>query len=209
MITGSQSFVMLGPPASGKGTQGRMLAEQRGLAYLSTGSRLRREVEKESRLGMKAKSYLDDHRYVPDELAIELVADWLREQSTHFSGWLLDGFPRSVPQAEALFDMTSVPVVILNLDVPVEELRQRVVKRVECPQCGAIATDAREICTNCGSLMESRPDDTEEGFRERYEVYQQLTIPALQYLRSRCEVLTIDGLGSRDEVAARIQKMLN
>jgi adenylate kinase len=166
---------------------------------------LRREVEQGSRLGKKAKPYLDGHRYVPDELAIEIVADWLREQS---SGWLLDGFPRSVPQAEALLAMTESPVVILNLEVPVAELRRRVVKRVECPQCGSVATDAREVCEHCGTAMESRPDDTEEGFRERYQAYEELTIPALQYLRSRCEVLALDGLGTRDQVGDRIQQAL-
>lgn len=197
---------MLGPPASGKGTQGRLFAEKRGFTYLSTGSRLRREIEDGSPIGQRAKRYLDAHQYVPDDLVIEMVAEWLKAQS---GGWLLDGFPRSVPQAEALLELTGDSLVVLDLQVPADELSRRVSIRRECPQCGAVATNERETCERCGTELESRADDSEDGFRERLKVYQELTLPALAFLGTRCQVLEIDGVGSRDEVAIRIEEAQN
>lgn len=206
MTARPQSFVMLGPPASGKGTQGRLFAEKRGFKYLSTGAQLRREIEKGSPLGMRAKGYLDAHQYVPDDLAIEMVATWLQSQS---GGWLLDGFPRSVPQAEALLELVGESLVIIDLQVPAEELARRVSIRRECPKCGTVATNERENCERCGSELASRADDSEKGFQERLKVYQELTLPALAYLRNRCLVVAIDGVGTREEIAIRIEDALN
>lgn len=213
-MTAECCFTLLGPPASGKGTQGRLLAERFGIAYLSTGARLRREVEEASELGLRAKAFLDANQYVPDDLAIELVKVWAER---HPNGWLLDGFPRSIPQAEALLNFPAnpnhespYPFKVIHLTVPVSELRKRVTTRRECIACGASTTSEHEVCPKCGSSeLEARADDSTEGLEKRLQAYENLTVPALEFLRARTEVITIDGLGSRDEIAARITKQLS
>lgn len=206
MATPVRSFVMLGPPASGKGTQGRLLAEQRGLGYLSTGARLRREIEERSPLGREAQSYLDRSQYVPDELAVRLVADWL---GGHSEGWLLDGFPRSIPQAKALVELAGESFSAIHLVVDGDELRQRVVKRRECPTCGQVATEASEHCPKCGAELQVRADDSIEAFEKRLDAYRQLTVPAVDFLREKGLLISIDGSGTRDEVAQLIQERLS
>lgn len=196
---------MLGPPASGKGTQGRLLAEKLGIAYLSTGARLRREIEEGSPLGLRAKVYLGQNQYVPDSLAVELVESWVLR---HQSGWLLDGFPRSIPQAEALLAFAPQPFKVIHLAVPEEELRRRVVTRRECLSCGFVSTSQHERCPRCQGELEARADDSTEGFEKRFQAYQSLTIPALELLKSRTAVATIEGLGTREEVARAIQDQL-
>ncbi len=212
MIEG-RYFAMLGPPASGKGTQGRLLAERLGLAYLSTGSRLRREIEKGSDLGLRAKTYLDCNQYVPDDLAIELVHSWLSRCS---EGWLLDGFPRSLVQARALMETpiivgasSDLPIQVIHLTVPAAELRKRVTTRRECSNCGATTTSDHQVCPKCGSAeLIARADDSTEGFEKRLQSYQSLTLPALKVLQESLAVHTVSGLGSRDEVSLAIQEKL-
>lgn len=198
-------FTMLGPPASGKGTQGRLLAERLGIAYLSTGARLRREIEEGSPLGQRAQVFLDRNQYVPDSLAVELVKLWVLR---HEEGWLLDGFPRSIPQAEALLEFAPQTFTVIHLSVPEEELRSRVVTRRECISCGFVSTNDHAQCLKCGGELEARADDSAEGFEKRFQAYQSLTIPALELLKSRTTVVTIEGLGSREEVAGAIQDQL-
>ncbi|GHC44937.1 adenylate kinase family protein [Roseibacillus persicicus] len=198
-------FTMLGPPASGKGTQGRLLAERLGIAYLSTGARLRREIEEGSPLGQRAQVFLDRNQYVPDSLAVELVKSWVLR---HEEGWLLDGFPRSIPQAEALLEFAPQAFTVIHLSVPEEELRSRVVTRRECISCGFVSTNDHKQCPKCGGELEARADDSAEGFEKRFQAYQSLTIPALELLKTRTTVVTIEGLGSREEVAGAIQDQL-
>ena len=200
-------FAMVGPPASGKGTQGRFLADKLGVAYLSTGARLRREIEEGSSLGLRAKEFLDANQYVPDSLADELVHSWVLR---HDDGWMLDGFPRSAPQAEALLDFSPQPFKVIHLSVPTEELRSRVTTRRECLSCGASSTSEHQVCPQCGSSeLGARADDSTEGFEKRLQAYESLTIPALELLQSRTEVVTIDGIGTREEIAQKIQNQLS
>ena len=206
-MTTGRCFAMLGPPASGKGTQGRLLAEKLGIGYLSTGARLRREIENGSELGLRAKSFLDNNQYVPDSLAVELVESWVER---HDEGWLLDGFPRSVPQAEALLKFAPSSLKVIHLAVPEGELRSRVTTRRECTSCGATTTSEHQTCPKCGSSeLEARADDSTEGFEKRFQAYESLTIPALDHLQTRAEVITIEGSGTREEVALQIQDKLN
>lgn len=200
---------MVGPPASGKGTQGRLLAENLGIAYLSTGARLRREIEEGTLLGQKAKVFLDANQYIPDSLAIEMVGSWIGGYS---SGWLLDGFPRSIPQAEYLCGTEAAPKLptIIHLTVPVLELRKRVITRRECLSCGSSSTSEHHSCPQCGSTeLVARVDDSAEGFEKRLQAYESLTIPSLQLLRTRTEVLTIEGTGTREEIAQKIRTQLS
>lgn len=201
MATDARCFAMLGPPASGKGTQGRLLAEAIGVAYLSTGARLRREIDVQSALGLQAQVFLQANQYIPDELAIELVSAWM---TRHPEGWLLDGFPRSIPQAEALLEVAT-NVQFIHLAVPAEELRKRVTTRRECPQCGATTTSEHQLCPQCGCPdLQARADDSTEGFEKRFQAYETLTIPALEFLQKKANVVTVDGSGTRGEIALTI-----
>lgn len=212
----ARRFALLGPPASGKGTQGRLLAERLGIAYLSTGAELRRAIEEETKLGLQAKAFLDANQYIPDDLAIDMVQSWV---GAHPGGWLLDGFPRSIPQAKAICGegefaispLTSEdPLTIIHLEVSADALRGRVSTRRECGSCGASTTSAHQLCPKCGSSdLEARRDDSAAGFESRLKAYQTLTVPALEFLRSHTKVLTVDGNGSREEVAHAIAQQLN
>ena len=172
---------------------------------MSTGACLRQEVEAQSALGQEAQRYLDKNQYVPDSLALSLVSSWLEE---HPEGWLLDGFPRSVPQVRALNERVKASFLALHLEVPVDELRRRVVRRRECSSCSTVATEDITICPNCGELLKVRDDDSLEGFEKRLQAYQELTIPAVSFLQERGQLVTIEGSGSREEVAKLIRERL-
>jgi adenylate kinase len=179
----SPRLVLLGPPASGKGTQGRRLAERLGLADVSTGALLRSAVEEGSPLGREAAPILARHEYLPDPLMCSIMGDWLDRQS---SGWVLDGFPRSLVQAEYLDGWLdthgwNLDAAIL-LEVPESELLQRIRDRVECPVCrwsGRQDQLAAGRCPKCGGAAGSRDDDTEAGFRSRLAEYHEHTLPVV------------------------------
>lgn len=178
----ARRFVLLGPPASGKGTQGRRLAEELGLAYLSTGALLRSAVEEGTALGKEAAPILDRHEYLPDALMCSIMGEWLAEQE---HGWVLDGFPRSDAQAEFLAGWLadrklSLDAAIL-LEVPEAELLDRVRARVECPDCrwsgqrDQLTGDGR--CPKCGGNAGARADDSPAGFQSRLAEYREHTLP--------------------------------
>lgn len=199
-------IVLLGPPASGKGTQGRRLAEGLGLGYLSTGALLREQVEAGSALGKLAEPILARGEYLPDDLMCRILSDWLGRQT---GGWVLDGFPRSLPQAEFLDTRLAEENLRLDaavsLEVPYEELVSRIRNRVECPDCrwsGQRAQAAEGAqCPVCSATVVPRPDDTEENFNNRHQEFLRLTQPVIAHyqhlqLLSRC-----DATPPQDEVA--------
>ena len=148
-------FILVGAPASGKGTQGRFLTDAFNLNSLSTGSMLRREIESCTELGRKALSYMDKAMLVPDEIVNDMVRGWLSEVDN--DAWLLDGYPRTVAQAEALDHFltqrgTAVDVVVW-MDVARELIEQRILRRRECSTCGYVVQTPDEVCTRCGGKM--------------------------------------------------------
>jgi adenylate kinase len=202
-------IILLGPPASGKGTQGRRLAQSLGLGYLSTGAVLREHVEGETPLGKLAKPILDRGEYLPDELMCPILAEWLVAQS---GGWVLDGFPRSVPQSVFLDEWLGKHGLTLDaavsLDVPFDQLLSRIQNRVECPQCRWSGQRAELLagdrCPVCKSVAAARPDDSEENFRSRYAEFISLTEPVIARYRQLGILRSFDATAPRDEVAARI-----
>lgn len=201
--------VLLGPPASGKGTQGRRLAKSLGVAYLSTGSLLRQELAAETELGLKAKPFLDRGEYLPDEIMCPILAAWLACQT---GGWVLDGFPRSLPQAEFLDawlvgNAQSLDAALL-LEVPVEVLLERTRGRVECPAChwSGQKTDLGHglACPKCGAVAGPRADDDEENFRSRHREFRSHTLPAAEHYRARGLLRAVPAIAAQDEVAAAI-----
>lgn len=203
-----QKIVLIGPPASGKGTQARRIKALLDIPDLGTGSLLRREVESGSELGEEVRGYLERGAYVPDELIMKLVQAWLDEHKE--SGWLLDGFPRTIAQAQALEHDPAfqAPDVAIALDVPRHELERRISSRRECTQCGAtvsVSSDS-EVCSECGSGdLISRADDDLENFRRRFVNYKEQTHPLFDYYAAQGKLLVVNGMHSPDEVFAVIQ----
>ncbi len=202
------NVILLGPPASGKGTQARKLADHLGVPCLGTGKLLRNEIDKGSPVGLEAKGYIERGSYVPDEIILKMVSEWL---SGHSDGWLMDGFPRTIPQAEAL-QQTAKPTRVIALDVPQDELEFRITKRRECTSCGAtVAVNCSQdhTCPECGKeTLISRADDALESFKARYQNYEELTVPLFDYYDSLGMLSKVDGTKSPKEVFAEILKIV-
>lgn len=179
---------MLGPPASGKGTQGRRLAERLDLAYLSTGALLREQMEQGTELGKKARPILARGGYLPDELMLPILEDWLARQD---GGWVLDGFPRSLPQAKfldaSLAERGGEVDVVVSLEVPFYQLLARIQDRVECPDCRwtgqRMQLTLESKCPTCDGSASPRADDNEENFRNRHSEFVALTQPVIDHYR--------------------------
>ncbi len=207
------AIVLLGPPASGKGTQGRFLAKRFGLSYFSTGRQLRRELKAGSALGRKAEPFLENGRYVPDELALSLVIDWIEEECR---GWVLDGFPRTVPQADQLDGLLGAECAILQaflLEAPVEDLERRVLERRECTSCSWTGTKLQAeksggLCPTCGGQLGQREDDELANFRQRRQEFEELTLPVADYYEQSGRLRRVCGTGRPDEVFSRLQSNL-
>ncbi len=204
--------VLLGPPASGKGTQGRRLAAELGLDYLSTGALLREQVEDGTELGNQATPILARGAYLPDELMCPILAAWLARRT---GGWVLDGFPRSVPQAEFLDAWLAERDIKLDaaiaLEAPLEILLGRIRNRVECPAC-RWSGQRRELtsggaCPSCGGAPAPRPDDTEANFLNRHAEFESLALPVIDRYRRMGILSPCDATAPRDEVAAEILRV--
>jgi len=207
-------IALLGPPASGKGTQGKHLATRLGLSYLSTGALLREHVENKTTLGLAAAPILLRGEYLPDELMFPIVAEWLEAQP---SGWVLDGFPRSLPQAlfldQWLRDHSFTLSAAVSLEVPFDALLSRMRQRVECPQCrwtGNLSQLAEGgKCPVCGSIATRRADDDEANFRRRYAEFENLTLPVIRHYGSEDLLLSCDAAAPPTEVAERLLSHFN
>lgn len=211
------NLILLGAPGAGKGTQAKAIVEKYGIPQISTGDMLRDAVAKGTELGKKAKEYMDKGELVPDEVVIGIVKDRLQEKDTE-KGFILDGFPRTIKQAEALDQMLaelnkSIDAVI-NIAVPEEEVVKRIVNRRSCKNCGAVyhliykPPKEEGKCDNCGGELYQRDDDKEETVRERFSVYRAQTEPLIEYYSKKGLVKNIDGTKSIDEVTADVLKVL-
>ena len=205
-------IVLIGPPASGKGTQCRLIQNLLNVPTLGTGKLLRKEVESGSEMGLQVEGYMNSGAYVPDALIMELVKAWMARHAE--SGWLLDGFPRTLAQAEALESDASfqAPTLAIALDVPQHELEQRIINRRECADCGAtvsVSSQDEKFCSECNGELVSRADDGLESFRRRYTNYSELTEPLFDYYAAKGKLLTVNGSSSPDDVFAVISKHLS
>lgn len=210
--------VLLGPPGVGKGTQGRRLATDRGWALVSTGEMLRDAAARGTPMGREAGRVMDTGHLVPDEVMVGLVRERLSEPDAG-SGWVLDGFPRTVPQAEALDALLaergeSVDVA-LALVAPAEELVSRLASRRECPVCkksyNLVSAPPRsdQMCDDHeDATLVRRADDEESTVRRRLEVYQSQTAPLLSYYQKRGRRVDVPGVGARDQVYATLKRAL-
>lgn len=206
--------VLLGPPGVGKGTQGRRLAGERGWALISTGEMLRDAIARSTPLGMQAKKLMDQGLLVPDDVMIGLVRERTLEPDAQ-AGFLLDGFPRTIPQADALEAFLrergrSLSVVVA-LTAPDEELVRRLSARWECPVCrrvynalSAPSKDGRHCDDHPDTALGQRDDDTVQTVKRRLEVYAKQTAPLVDHYRQRGLLQEVSGIGSLDEVRAAL-----
>lgn len=205
-------LVLLGPPGSGKGTQGARLAEALGVPRISTGDILRRNVAGGTELGKRAKAFMESGKLVPDELVIAMTAERLKEPDAR-DGFVLDGFPRTIAQAEALSKLTPLDAVV-NLFLEPEELVKRSAGRRVCPKCESVyhlvsnPPKKDGICDKCGTPLVIRPDDREEVVRTRIETYERQTAPLVHYYRERGLLREVYASGVIGEIGERIQETL-
>jgi adenylate kinase len=209
-------IVLLGPPGAGKGTQAKRLARRYGLAHIATGDIFRRSVRQGTELGTLAGAYMDAGELVPDDVTVRLVAGALREAE---QGYVLDGFPRTVAQAEALeaeLAGSALPLsVALAFAIEDESAVKRIAGRRTCARCqrpyNAEFDPSRVpgVCDACGGDLVQRPDDAENVVRRRLEVYHDITEPLLEFYRSRGLLREIDATGTEEEVARRAAAVLD
>lgn len=198
-------LIFLGPPGAGKGTQAARFAARYGIAHISTGDMLRAELRAGTPLGQQAQGYMNRGELVPDEVILGMVQSRI-EQADCVNGFLFDGFPRTVAQADALAALCAVDRVV-NIDVPQERLVARISGRRMCPDCGAayhVSTHPDGRCGKCGGALYQREDDREETVRNRLRVYEEQTQPLIEYYAARGLLVTVNGDESIERVTEAI-----
>jgi len=210
-------ILLMGPPGAGKGTQAEKLTEILNIPHISTGDMFRKAIKEQTDLGLEAKSYMDKGELVPDEVTVGIVKDRIEEEDCK-NGFLLDGFPRTVVQANALEKMLKDLGIkldsVINIEVPFEELIGRLTGRRICKSCGATyhmvfnPPKVEGVCDKCGGALYQRDDDTEETAKNRLQVYEKQTSPLLEYYNNTGLLVNVNGNQSMEEVLAEILKVL-
>ena len=216
-----QELIFLGPPACGKGTQTNMLSEYLGFPHIDTGSLLRAEIAKETKDGLVAKSFIDKGQLVPPELVGSIIGNRLSEDDCK-NGYVLDGYPRSLAQAQMLEKINSdidknneVSFKAIYFDIDTQILIDRIVHRQSCPKCGEIynkkfkPSKIENICDKCGVELKTRADDNEEVAKARFETYYRETAPLIEFYENKGALRKIDANGSIEEVWKRLLEAVN
>lgn len=211
-------LILLGPPGAGKGTQAKLLVEKYAVPQLSTGDMLRKAVAAGTPLGREAKAVMDAGKLVGDQIVIGIIEDVLNGAGVQ-NGFILDGFPRTVPQAEALDRLLEGHGKkldrVIALDVPESLVVERISGRRSCPSCGAVyhihnaPSKVDGVCNKCGAALVQRPDDAEDKVRERLVAYARDTAPLRDYYGKRGLLTVIQGVGSTEGVFAELVKALS
>jgi adenylate kinase len=201
-------LVLFGRQGAGKGTQSVLLAKHYGAPHISTGNMLREAVSHGTDFGRQAKEYMDSGALLPDEIMLGIIQERFAEPDVQADGFLLDGFPRTVGQAEALLDLTKIDLAV-NLEVPRDVVLERLSSRRVCSSCGTIYSLSEPptepwTCDVCGGEVVQRDDDTPDAINRRLEVYERDTVPAIDVFGRRGLLESIDGLGRPEDVSARL-----
>ncbi|MDD4342927.1 MAG: adenylate kinase [Eubacteriales bacterium] len=210
-------ILLMGPPGAGKGTQAEKLTEILNIPHISTGDMFRKAIKDQTDLGKQAKSFMDKGELVPDEVTVGIVKDRIKEEDCK-NGFLLDGFPRTVVQANALGKMLEDLGIkldsVINVEVPYKDLIGRLTGRRICRSCGATyhmifnPPKGEGVCDKCGGELYQRDDDTEETAKNRLLVYEKQTAPLLEYYNNTGLLVNINGNQLMEEVLAEILKVL-
>ncbi|GJM01578.1 MAG: adenylate kinase [Rhodomicrobium sp.] len=213
------NIILLGPPGAGKGTQARLLEQERGLVQLSTGDMLRAAVKAGSEIGLKAKAVMESGGLVSDDIVIGIISDRIEEPDCQ-NGFILDGFPRTLPQASALEQLLNAKGknldAVFELKVDDEKLVERITGRFTCADCGEGYHDKYRMpsvegkCDNCGGAnFARRADDNEETLRTRLFAYYKETAPLIGYYFAKKNLVTIDGMADVNDVTSTIKSILD
>lgn len=201
--------ILLGAPGAGKGTQAALLAEKYSIPHISTGDIFRKNIKEKTEIGLLAKSFIDQGKLVPDEVTVKIVENRLKEADCA-NGFLLDGFPRTVNQAEELAKISDIDYVV-DIEIPFERLLRRLTGRRVCPVCGASYhidfLDGKTVC-ECSATLIQRDDDKEETVTERIKVYTAQTEPLIDYYKGKGKLISVDGDKGVKEVFAEITAKL-
>lgn len=210
-------IIMLGAPGAGKGTQAKMIAEQYGIPHISTGDIFRANIKNGTELGMEAKKYMDQGLLVPDELTVKILLDRVAQDDCK-DGYVLDGFPRTIPQAKvldkALTELGDKIDYAINVDVPDENIVRRMGGRRACLSCGAtyhiehVPPKKEGICDTCGQELVLRDDDKPETVQNRLNVYHEQTQPLIEFYQAKGVLKTVDGTVDMKDVFAAITEIL-
>lgn len=206
-------LILLGPPGAGKGTQAKMLKEKFGIPQISTGDILRQAVKDNTELGQQAKSFMDAGQLVPDDIVIGLIKERIKDGDCD-SGFILDGFPRTIVQAEKLSEtLASMGIqldAVLDFEINVAEVIDRLTGRSTCSNCGAMYHEQSRppkrqgFCDACNGTLYQRPDDNKETILKRLEVYEKETAPLKEFYRKMGNMKTVEGSGSAENIFSRV-----
>jgi len=211
-------LILLGPPGAGKGTQAKMLTDKFGIPQISTGDILRKAVSNDTELGKQAKAVMDDGQLVPDEIVIGLITERIRDKDCS-QGFILDGFPRTIVQAEKLsetLDEMNLSIdTVIDFEVNPQELLERLTGRRSCSNCGAMFHDETRqpkktgICDVCGHELYQRLDDNRETIIKRLEVYEKETAPLKEFYRKKGNLKSLEGRGSVEEIFSQVCSLVS
>jgi len=212
--TEQKVVILLGPPGSGKGTQAVRLTEDLGIPHISTGDLFRDNIRRGTELGMRAKGYIDAGKLGPDELVTDMLFDRLAQPDAA-KGYLLDGYPRTLSQAETFDKYLNdlVKPIVINLKVSDEEVIKRIGGRLTCSKCGHVHNrhfsppQAQGICDRCGGELIQRPDDKAEVVQERLKVYYEQTAPLIDYYSKKGVLHHVNGEGSQEEILSNLRSL--
>lgn len=207
------NIIFLGAPGAGKGTQAERVADAYGIPTVSTGNIIREALSNGTEMGIKAKTYIEAGKLVPDDVVICIIQERLAKDDCK-GGFILDGFPRTIPQAEALEDMGVKIDKVVDIEVPDEAIKERMSGRRVCPKCGStyhLVTKKPKvdgICDRCGAELVQRKDDAPETVADRLNVYHTQTEPLKDFYNKRGSLAVVDGVGSVSEIAERVKAAL-
>ena len=203
------NIIFLGAPGAGKGTQAEIIADKYNIPTISTGNIIREALKNGTEMGLKAKAYTEAGQLVPDEVVIGIIKERLAKGDCE-NGFILDGFPRTIPQAEALDAMGIIIDKVVDIDVPDEAIAERMTGRRVCPDCGASyhlvnkkpAVEGK--CDSCGAALIQRKDDAPETVADRLKVYHDQTEPLKGYYEGTGKLRTVEGIGSVADITAKV-----
>jgi adenylate kinase len=206
------NMIFLGPPGIGKGTHAEIVSKRLGIPRISTGEIMREEVKNGTDLGKEVKTYMDTGDLIPDEIMIDIIRKRIRQDDC-IKGFILDGFPRTVMQAEELEDITDIDIV-LNLTAPHEVIIDRITGRLTCSKCDAIyhvkniRPKKKGVCDVCGGELYQREDQSEDAVKKRLELYVKRTEPLIYYYKKKGKLKEVNVVGKKDDVSERIDKAI-